>query len=434
MAATDLDNDPLTYALDTAGASVFAIDSRSGQLRTKAALDHEATPSYAVTVTVTDPSQASDSIVVTITVTDVDEPLTLAGPSNVPYEENDTGTVATFTATDPEDETITWMLAGSDRTAFTLSGGVLTFNDPPDYEADNRYSLTVEATAGSHTARQTVTVRITNVNEAPAITGPADTDITYEENDTVPVATYRATDPERDPIQWTLEGADADAFTLSTGVLRFRAPPDYEAANRYFVTVVASDGELEDRLPVTITVTNADEAGDLTLSSVQPQVDTELTAILSDPDCNPDCASGSSWVWERSLDNRRTWEAVKGTPTTRYTPETDDLGAALRITATYTDGAGSAKSVQVVSPHAVRTKPPTNDAPGLCRSHGHSQCRDQCERGQPRRGSGAGRGPGRPAHLHAGRHGPGRRLFRYRLDQRSAHGRSRRSLALCRRG
>ena len=66
--------------------------------------------------------------------------------------------------------------------------------------------MTVEATAGSHTARQTVTVSITNVNEPPAITGPADTDITYEENGTGPVATYRATDPERDPIQWTLDG------------------------------------------------------------------------------------------------------------------------------------------------------------------------------------------------------------------------------------
>ena len=62
-------------------------------------------------------------------------------------------------------------------------------------------------------------------------------------------------------------------------------------------------------------MTNEDEEGNLTLSSVQPQVDTELTAILSDPDCNPNCTSGSSWVWERSLDNRRTWEPVKGTPT-----------------------------------------------------------------------------------------------------------------------
>ena len=110
IVATDADEDPLTYSLDTAGESVFAIDSRSGQLRTKAALDHEATSSYSVTVTATDPSGDSDSIDVTITVEDVDEPLTLTGPSNVPYEENDTGIVATFSATDPEARPDQWTL------------------------------------------------------------------------------------------------------------------------------------------------------------------------------------------------------------------------------------------------------------------------------------------------------------------------------------
>ena len=319
IVATDLDDDPLTYSLDTAGDSVFAVDSRSGQLRTKAALDHEATPSYSVTVTATDPSGDSDSIGVTITVTDVDEPLTLTGPSNVPYEENATETVTTFTATDPEQEPIAWALAGTDRDAFTLSNGLLTFNDSPDYEADSRYTVTVEATAGSHTARQTVTVAITNVNEAPTITRPADTNITYMENGTGPVATYRATDPERDPIQWTV---DSDTFTISNGVLRFLVPPDYEAGDRYVVTVTVSDGEWEDELSVTVTVTNEDEESHLTLSSVQPQVDTALAARLTDPDG----LVSADWVWERSPDNRRTWEAVKGTPADSYTPETDDVG------------------------------------------------------------------------------------------------------------
>ena len=229
VAATDADNDPLTYSLDTAGDSVFAIDSRSGQLRTEAELDHETTPRYAVTVTATDPSGASDSIGVTITVEDEDEPLTLTGPSAVPYEENDdTGIVATFSATDPEQELITWTLAGTDSNAFediNLNGGILRFLTPPNYETDNRYTVTVEASAGSHTTRQTVTVNVTNVNEEPEITRPADTAITYTENDTVPVATFSATDPERDPIQWTV---DSDAFTISDGVLRFLTPPDYE--------------------------------------------------------------------------------------------------------------------------------------------------------------------------------------------------------------
>ena len=241
MAATDLDNDPLTYSLDTAGDSVFAIDSRSGQLRTKAELDHETTPSYSVTVTATDPSGASDSIDVTIDVTDVDEPLTLTGPSTVPYEENDTGPVATYRATDPERDPIQWTV---DSDAFTISNGVLRFLIPPDYEAASSYTVTVEASAGSHTTRQTVTVSVTNVNEEPKITRPADTAITYTENGTGPVATYRATDPERDPIQWTV---DSDAFTISNGVLRFLIPPDYEAASSYTVTVEASDGLLRIR-------------------------------------------------------------------------------------------------------------------------------------------------------------------------------------------
>ena len=359
VAATDLDDDPLTYALDAAGESVFAIDENSGQLRTKAALDHETTPSYVVTVTATDPLGASASIAVTITVTDRDEPLMLTGPSSVPYEENATGTVATFSATDPEGALITWALAGTDRNAFTLTAGVLTFNDPPDYETDNRYSVTVEASAGSHTARQAVTVRVTNVNEPPAITRPADTTLTYPENGTGPVATYRATDPERDPIEWTLRDSDADAFTLTDGVLRFRTPPDYEADDSYSVTVEASDGELTDELFVTVTVTNEDEESNLTLSSVQPQVETALTATLTDPDG----LVSPAWVWEWSRDKAGPWEPVKGTPADSYTPEPDNVGAYLRVTVTYTDMAdlNETKRAQLVAPHAVRTAPPPGD-------------------------------------------------------------------------
>ena len=278
-------------------------------------------------MTATDPSGASDSIDVTITVTPVDEPLTLTGPSTISYAENATGPVAILRAADPEHEhdpitwPITWALTGVDRNSLTLTANItdatLTFNDPPNYEADTRYTVTVEATAGSHTARETVTVNVTNVNEKPTLTGPIAIN-DYAEHGTGPVATYRATDPERDPIQWTVDSA---AFTISDGVLRFRTPPDYEAASSYLVTVIASDGEFTDELPVTVSVTNEDEAGSLTLSSVQPQVDTALTATLTDPDG----LVSTAWVWERSQDNKRTWEPVKGTPAASYTPETDDV-------------------------------------------------------------------------------------------------------------
>ena len=71
------DDDTLTYSLDTAGAESFDIVSTTGQLRTKASLNHETTGSYVVTVTATDTAAGTDIITVTITVNNLDEPATV---------------------------------------------------------------------------------------------------------------------------------------------------------------------------------------------------------------------------------------------------------------------------------------------------------------------------------------------------------------------
>ena len=72
IAATDPDNDTLTYTLNGTDAASFSINSSTGQLQTKSALDYETKATYTVTVTVSDGSLA-DTIVVTINVTDADE-------------------------------------------------------------------------------------------------------------------------------------------------------------------------------------------------------------------------------------------------------------------------------------------------------------------------------------------------------------------------
>ena len=75
-------DDTLTYGLlRGADAALFDIVGTSGQLKTKAALDHETKDTYMVTVTVTDGRDAEknvdatvdDTITVTIMVTDVNE-------------------------------------------------------------------------------------------------------------------------------------------------------------------------------------------------------------------------------------------------------------------------------------------------------------------------------------------------------------------------
>ncbi len=73
ITATDADDDELSYSLDSTSDTVFDIDSSSGAITVLSALDHEATPSYAAVVTVTDGSvEVTHSL--TINVTDVDEP------------------------------------------------------------------------------------------------------------------------------------------------------------------------------------------------------------------------------------------------------------------------------------------------------------------------------------------------------------------------
>ena len=179
----------LTYAL-TVGGTDFDIDSGTGQIRVKAALDYEDTAqnTHTVTVGARDPSGAEDTITVNITVTDVDEaPVITAGSTSVDYNEDaDFGTeAARYVAEDPDgdnDASLKWSLSGRDAAAFAIGNragehGRLTFRDTPDYEAptdsdrDNVYEVTVEVTdRGGSKATRDVTVHVENVEEEGLLT------------------------------------------------------------------------------------------------------------------------------------------------------------------------------------------------------------------------------------------------------------------------
>ena len=270
VTATDPNSDTLTYSLGGTDAKSFSIVAATGQLQTKAPLDYETDPTYTVTVTATDPSGLSDEITVTINVTDLDEAPEIGFAASIDYAENRTDRIATYTANDPENKVITWRLSGVDGEDFEISGtGELRFKATPDYEApadddtDNRYEVTVEAFDGVKTGSLPLTITVTNVDEALKLTGEAS--IEYSENDTEPVATYTANDPEKGEITWSLLGDDRGDFSISSGVLTFSTPPDYEAPvdvdtnNVYEVTVKASDGTHTVTMDVTITVTDAND-------------------------------------------------------------------------------------------------------------------------------------------------------------------------------
>ena len=81
--ATDADSgDTLMYTMEGTDAASFGFDAATRQIKTKAALDHEAKSSYTVTIKASDGTD-SDTMTVTINVTDADEPPVAPGAPGV---------------------------------------------------------------------------------------------------------------------------------------------------------------------------------------------------------------------------------------------------------------------------------------------------------------------------------------------------------------
>ena len=120
------------------------------------------------------------------------------------------------------------------------------------------------------------------------------------------------------------------------------------------MTVTAADpAGAEDTITVNITVNNVDEAGTVTLSSLQPIEGTLLTATLDDPD---NVSGSATWSWESSP-NRNSWTPISGETSATYTPVAADVNRFLRAIASYTDVAGPSKSARAVSANKVQAAP-----------------------------------------------------------------------------
>ena len=226
---------------------------------------------------------------------------TITGPSSatgatssISIAENTTA-VHTFTA----NESVTWSKNGTDQSFFSISsGGVLTitsrnFEAPADDGTNNTYIVAIIATdAASNATTQTVTVTITNVNEAPTIStasSAATHTISQAENISA-VTTYAGSDVDAGAsLAWSISGTDAADFAIdaSSGALTFAANPDYEAPadsdanNSYILIITLSDGSLTDTQTVTITITNANESATVNAPTVSGTIYKGVTTTIT---------------------------------------------------------------------------------------------------------------------------------------------------------
>ena len=192
---------------------------------------------------------------------------------------------------------------------------------------------------------------------ALVISGPSG--VSHPEESALRVATFTA-GPARPSLTWSLTGDDSADFSIEGGVLRFAPAPtpmaDYESPaddgqdNQYSVTVQAAEqGATSVTMNVTVTVTDVDEAGTLTLSSTRPGLGAALTATLNDPD---DVEGTPVYTWERSL-SPNSWAVISGATSSTYTPVAADAGRFLRAAVTYEDGHGAGQTASTVAYEVV---------------------------------------------------------------------------------
>ncbi len=292
MVAADPDaGTSLTWSIITGrDGARFAINPATGVLTFVAAPDFEAPTDqnadgvYEVDVQVSDGQGGTDVQTVFVNVTGVPEAPVITsngggatggytifentlGPNTVSAFDPDAGANLTYS-----------IIGGADAALFTMNAaGVLSLINPPDFEApadqngDNVYEVIVQASDGTLTDTQTISLTVINANEAPVITsngGGAVGGYTISENTTGPNP-ITAFDPDAGAnLSYSIiGGADAALFTINgAGVLSLVNPPNFEAPadqngdNVYQVVVQVSDGTLTDTQTINLTVTNANEA------------------------------------------------------------------------------------------------------------------------------------------------------------------------------
>ena len=244
IAATDANNDTLTYTLGGTDAASFAIDSTTGQLKTQTALDYETKSSYSVTVSVSDGNGGSDSITVTINVTDVDEQQT---------EQTD---VTTYEVGDEIP-----LPSGFNTPRLTMGTGRSLTADNGTYTCVSEDNCIIQ---NGQVTQGTIEVTTVAANTAPMFTDGTSTTRSIAENTAAGVSigtAITATDTNNDILTYTLSGTEASAFSIdsSTGQLQTKSALDYETKRSYIVTITVSDGTLTDTTSVTINVTDIDE-------------------------------------------------------------------------------------------------------------------------------------------------------------------------------
>lgn len=257
LSASDADNDPLTYQLDSADA-VLNAQVTGDQLTLTPEPNYHG--SSTVTVSVSDGTD-SDQTSFTVTVTPVNDApvLTPIGSQSM----NEDGVLSlSLSATDVDQDALVFSLdASSDALGTQFSGTQLTLRPIPNFNGSGTF--TVSVSDGTVTDTETVTVTVNNVNDAPVLSAINNQTLPWDSTLDI---TLVASDLDGDPLTFSASSADTSVVTVEvTGDQLTLTPATTNAANT-LVTAVVSDGAITSTVQFNVTLSDPEVYDPLTLA------------------------------------------------------------------------------------------------------------------------------------------------------------------------
>ncbi|MDA7548943.1 cadherin domain-containing protein [Gammaproteobacteria bacterium] len=372
-----------TVTIEGEDSDAFAYNQETNSLEVIQELDHESQASVELTVTFTSDNGDIQEVAFALDVTDVDEAVVLAvEPVNTITEAaisselianqvnvSETvpaGTVvATFSATDPEGNALSYSLSGSGSDLMTVSEtGEVTLTGDLDFEANSSLVVMLEISDGTNTTIEEITINVINDDE-PATIAATLSAASFAETSAVgaAIASINATDPEGSAVTYTLSGTGSDNFSIDTsGNITLASGLDYETATSYELTVVVDDGTYASTEVITVNVADVNEAPSLSatvaFNAFQENTATGTTiatSSVSDPEAGAITYS------------------LSGTGSENFTVSSDgtitlasgldyETATAYAITLTASDGANSVSETLTINVGDI------NEAPSLTNS------------------------------------------------------------------
>ena len=296
--AVDPEGSTVSYAIvGGADQGLMTIDPASGVLSFVTPADFEVPGDangdnvYEVTVSASDGATLATQDV-TVTVLDTDGELSFTSPSAAQAAENQTVVTTVVATEDGGAGTITYAIgtSGVDGGLFAIDAttGALSFLAAPDFEVpgdsdgDSVYEVEVVASNGTAEASQTVSVTVTDANDAPDPIEPAPSQVA----NTNAASTFTATDffTDQDGDAMTLVSATGLPSGLSLVNGEVTGTPTQ--AGSYQVTIEATDGV--ETVSTMFDLVVEGEVGPFGPVAPGQDLDGDLTPNVSDPDVDGD--------------------------------------------------------------------------------------------------------------------------------------------------